>query len=159
ARLRFSNVYGKQPLALDTVYVGLQESAGNLVKDSNRPLTFGGKTSTTIAPGQMIWSDAVDLKFVKSASAMAGRKLAVSFHVQGPSGPMTWHAKALQTSYVSPPKSGVHSTEENDAAFPFTTASWFFLDALDVMAPANTAVVVFFGDSITDGTASTMNGD
>jgi lysophospholipase L1-like esterase len=160
ARLRFTNVYGKQPLVLDTAYIGLQESAGNLVKGTNRPVTFGGgKTNATIAPGQMMWSDPVDLKFVKSAEALAGRKLAVSFHVAGPSGPMTWHAKALQTSYVSPPKSGVHSKDESDAKFPYTTASWFFLDALDVMAPANTAVIVCFGDSITDGTASTMNGD
>jgi lysophospholipase L1-like esterase len=159
-RLRFTNVYGKQPLVLDTAYIGLQESAGNLAKGTNRPVTFGGgKTSATIGPGQMMWSDSVDLKFVKSAEALAGRKLAVSFHVAGPSGPMTWHAKALQTSYVSPPKSGVHSKDESDAAFPYTTASWFFIDALDVMAPANTAVIVCFGDSITDGTASTMNGD
>ena len=72
---------------------------------------------------------------------------------------MTWHAKALQTSYVSPPGAGAHGEDEAEAAFPFSTASWFFLDALDVMAPAGTPVVVAFGDSITDGTASTMNGD
>jgi lysophospholipase L1-like esterase len=106
-----------------------------------------------------MWSDRIDLKFSRAASNLDGRKLAVSFHVAGPSGPMTWHAKALQTSYVTAPKSGVHSRDESDAAFPYSTASWFFLDALDVMAPAGTAVVVCFGDSITDGTASTMNGD
>src|SRR5206468_8780014 len=36
---------------------------------------------------------------------------------------------------------------------------WFFLDALDMMAPAGTQVIVTLGDSITDGTASTLNGD
>src|SRR5712672_3184593 len=46
-----------------------------------------------------------------------------------------------------------------EAAFPFSTASWFFLDAVDVTVPAGTPVIVGFGDSITDGTASTMNGD
>ena len=30
---------------------------------------------------------------------------------------------------------------------------------VDMMAPADTKVIVAFGDSITDGTASTMNGD
>ena len=72
---------------------------------------------------------------------------------------MTWHAKALQTSYLSRPRSGSHTSAEDDAAFPFTTTSWYFLDAVDVMAPANTVVVCAFGDSITDGTLSTLNGD
>lgn len=72
---------------------------------------------------------------------------------------MTWHAKALTTSYVTPPESGSQSKNESETAFSFTTASWFFLDAIDMKAPADTKVVVAFGDSITDGTASTMNGD
>jgi hypothetical protein len=33
--------------------------------------------------------------------------------------------------------------------FPFSTASWYFLDALDMTAPANARAVVAFGDSIT----------
>ena len=41
----------------------------------------------------------------------------------------------------------------------YSTASWFFLDAVEMMAPANSFAIVAFGDSITDGTASTMNGD
>jgi lysophospholipase L1-like esterase len=90
---------------------------------------------------------------------MQGRKLAVSLHVAGESGPMTWHAKALQTSYATPPGVGSLGHEEGEGAFPFSTTSWFFLDALDVRAPAGTPVVVCFGDSITDGTASTLNGD
>ena len=83
----------------------------------------------------------------------------MSFHVAGESGPMTWHAKALQTSYVSPPGSGSKGASEDEAAFPYGTSSWFFLDAVEMMAPADSFAVVAFGDSITDGTASTMNGD
>lgn len=90
---------------------------------------------------------------------ISGRKLAVSFHVAGASGPMTWHAKALQTSYLTPPRSGSHGGDDNDTAFPYTTTSWFFLDRVDVMAAADTAVIAAFGDSITDGTLSTLNGD
>jgi hypothetical protein len=41
---------------------------------------------------------------------LAGRKLAVSFHVAGESGPMTWHAKALQTSYATAPAPGPRAT-------------------------------------------------
>jgi lysophospholipase L1-like esterase len=115
---------------------------------------FSGKSSITIPPGESVWSDALAL-----AQAGTGRKLAVSFHVAGESGPMTWHAKALQTSYVSRPDTGSAAAVEDESAFPFTTTSWYFLDAVDMRAPANTQVIVALGDSITDGTASTLNGD
>ena len=72
---------------------------------------------------------------------------------------MTWHAKALTTSYLTAPGAGAKGDSEDEAAFPFSTASWYFLDALDMMAPADARAIVAFGDSITDGTASTMNGD
>ena len=39
-------------------------------------------------------------------------------------------------SYVTPPGGGRLGAEEAEAAFPFSTASWFFLDAVDMMAPA-----------------------
>jgi len=137
-RLRFSNVHGAKPLVLDGMYVGVQASAGNLVPGTNRPVTFdGGKTQLTVPPGALAWSDSVDLPYAKDPASptLAGRKLAVSFHVVGTSGPLTWHAKAIQTSYVSPPRAGALGGDGSDAGFPYTTASWFFLDAVDVMAP------------------------
>jgi lysophospholipase L1-like esterase len=157
-RIRFANTFGTQPITFDAVHAGMSSGAGTIVKGTNRPVLFGGERSVTIAPGASTYSDAIELRLPSGALA-DGRKLAVSFHVAGPTGPMTWHAKALQTSYLARPRSGVHSGEEDDAAFPFTTTSWYFLDAVDVMAPSGTAVVCAFGDSITDGTLSTLNGD
>ena len=161
ARLRFTNALGTKPLALDGIYVGLQLGGPALVKGSNRPVAFGGKPEVTIAPGASVWSDPVDLAFVRDPDSadLAGRKLAVSFHVIGESGPMTWHAKALTTSFVTAPGAGTKGASEEEAGFPYSTASWFFLDAVDMMVPADTRLVVAFGDSITDGTASSMNGD
>ncbi|MGY2048013.1 GDSL-type esterase/lipase family protein [Methylobacterium sp. JK268] len=160
-RLRLSNAFGTRPVTFDGVHVGLQRGSAALVPGTNRPVLFAGGSAVTVAPGGMAWSDPVDLSFVTPAALplLDGRKLAVSLHVPGESGPMTWHAKALQTSYVTPPGAGAKGAEESEAAFPYATASWFFLDAVDVAAPAATPVVVAFGDSITDGTASTMNGD
>jgi lysophospholipase L1-like esterase len=160
-RLRFSNAFGTRPVTLDGIFAGLQHSSAAIVAGTNRPVRFGGKPSVTIAPGETLWSDAVPLPFVKSPvqAELAGRKLAVSFHVAGESGPMTWHAKALTTSYLSPPSAGAHGNEEGEASFPFTTTSWYFVDAVDALAPAGARVIVALGDSITDGTASTLNGD
>ncbi|MBI1763975.1 MAG: lysophospholipase [Acidobacteria bacterium] len=161
ARLRFSNAFGTRPVTLDDAFIGLQASAGNVAAGTNARVLFNGKPSLTLAPGQVAYGDAVNLTFAKNAddALLNGRKLAVSFHVAGASGPMTWHAKALQTSYLTAPRAGSHGHEESDASFPYTTTSWFFLDALEVLAPADTVVVACFGDSITDGTLSTLNGD
>ena len=160
-RFRLSNAFGTRPLTLDGVFVGLQLGGAAVVPGTTQPVRFGGRDGVTIPPGGMAWTDPVALPFVPEGQGglLQGRKLAVSLHVVGESGPMTWHAKALQTSYVTAPGAGRRGEEEGEAAFPFSTASWFFVDAMDVMAPAGTPVVVAFGDSITDGTASTMNGD
>ncbi|MES1261929.1 MAG: GDSL-type esterase/lipase family protein, partial [Acidobacteriota bacterium] len=161
-RIRLTNVFGSKAVSFDGVYVGVHGTGGSLLPGTNRPVRFrGGKTGVTIEPGELVWSDPVDLGSAKSAGSAAwdGRKLAVSFHVAGASGPVTWHAKAMQTSYLSRPGSGSHGGEESSDSFPFTTTSWYFLDAVEVMAPGNTQVVVAFGDSITDGTNSTINGD
>ena len=60
--------------------------------------------SVTIPPGASVWSDAVACRSHPTSLALAGRKLAVSLHVAGESGPMTWHAKALTTSYLTRPE-------------------------------------------------------
>ncbi len=160
ARIRLSNAFGDKPVTFDDAYVGLQSSGSMLVPRTNRGITIGGKHSVTVAPGGSVTSDPVPLGFVKNAAdpMLANRKLAVSFHVVGETGKLTWHAKGLTTSYLSGPKTGAHGGEDGEASFPYSTTSWFFLDALDMDAPGTEAVVAF-GDSITDGTASTINGD
>ena len=160
ARIRLSNAFGTQPVTFAGAHVGLQLSGAALLRGSNAAVKFGGKETITVAPGASVLSDPVALPFVKDPNdpMLAGRKLAVSFHVVGGSGPMTWHAKALQTSYIG--ASGAnHAAEEAETSFPFSTTSWYFLDAVVMAAPAGTKAIVAFGDSITDGTASTINGD
>jgi hypothetical protein len=156
ARLRFSNVFGTRPVTFDGVFAGLHGSGGAVVPGTHRTVRFSGKASVTVAPGDSVWSDAVALAFMRD---LAGRKLAVSFHVAGESGSMTWHAKALTTSYLTAPGAGGKGHLDDESAFPFSTTSWYFLDAVDMMATDATQVIVALGDSITDGTASTLNGD
>ncbi len=161
-RLRFTNVFGTQPITIDGVFIGLHASAGAVASGTNRPVSFGGGHGRlTLPAGHSAYSDSVELRPGTDLSSrlLIGRKLAVSFHVVGSSGPMTWHAKAMQTSYVTAPGAGTHGSEESDTAFPYSTTSWYFLDALDALAPADMAVVAALGDSITDGTGSTLNGD
>ena len=160
ARFRLSNVYGTQPVTFSGVRLGLQTSGAALLPDSNRVVSFNGRSSVTVPPGGSVLSDTVTLTFVKDPAdpMLMGRKLAISFHVAGSSGPMTWHAKGLQTSYLA--QAGApHTGDETEAAFPYSTTSWFFLDMVAMTAAPGTRAIVAFGDSITDGTASTINGD
>src|ERR1700754_535557 len=136
ARIRLSNAFGPKPVTFDGVTAGLQLGSAALIRGSNRLVTFGGKMSVTVAPGSSVWSDPITLPFAGQADTLAGRRMAVSFHIEGESGPMTWHAKALTTSYVTAPGAGSKGTSEDEAAFPFTTASWFFIDAVEMKMPS-----------------------
>ena len=160
SRIRLSNAFGTKPVTFDGIFMGLQSSGAALVPGTNRPVTFGGKASVTIPAGKTAVSDAIALPWVSNPAdpMLANRRLAVSAHVTGETGPMTWHAKALTTSYLSHPHAGAHGNEATELAFPFTTTAWYFLDEVDMLVPGGKTIVTF-GDSITDGTASTLNGD
>ena len=51
ARIRLSNAFGTRPVTFDGVYAGLQWASAALVRGSNHPVTFGGKSSITVPPG------------------------------------------------------------------------------------------------------------
>src|ERR1051326_7796376 len=158
-RVRFSNVFGDQPLTLNATTVGLQEYAGNVVQGTITPVTFSGSKSVTIPADREAWSDSIRLAWVNRADdpLLQGRNLAVSYSVQGDSGRLTHHSGANVTSFITAAGSGDHTEDVDGFAYEYTTTSWFFLTAVDVMAPADTVVVCVFGDSITDGTHTTLN--
>lgn len=158
-RFRLSNVFGTQPVTFDEVTVALQEYSGNIVRGTLRPVRFSGKKSVTIPVGVELFSDRVLLPWVNDDDnpGVQGRNLAVSYSVAGDSGRMTHHSGAFVTSYVTATGSGNHTEDLDGFAFKFTTTSTFFLDAVDVLASSDTVVVCAFGDSITDGTHSTLN--
>jgi hypothetical protein len=152
-RVRLTNEFGTGPVTFGRVYVGLQASGGTLVPGTNRALTFSGRRSVTIPAGQTMLSDPV---YVKVTDAQT-QHLAVSMYIAGASGPMTWHAAAFTTSYLSNPNAGDHTADTADTAFPHSTTSWFFISGVEVQR-RDAATVVAFGNSITDGFYSTLNG-
>ena len=160
-RVRFSNVFGTKPVTFSAASVALQNYQANLVRGSSVPLAFGGLASLTVQPGQQAFSDPVRLPFVTLGSMpfLRGRNLSVSFAVAGSSGSASYHDTAFTTSYISPPNSGDVTQAEDDVAFSYSTTSFFFVSELDVVASSDTLVICAFGDSITDGTFSTLNGN
>ena len=151
-RIALSNVYGVQSLMIGAAAVARHADAEAIIPATNRPLTFGGRESVTIPPGASVLSDAVALS-VPALSDVA-IDLYVPDDTPASESPETRHSAAIQTSYVSTP--GDH-TGSSDFPVNATTTSWFFLARVDVVAPEHIGAVVLFGDSITDGSGSTLD--
>jgi len=151
-RLRLSNTFGTRAIRLDSVHIGLQKEGATLVLHSNHEVTFGGSRSVAIPEGAEVLSDPVSL------SVGPQQNLAISLFTAGETGPATAHGSAFQTNFVS--GAGNFAAEEGASGFAVTTGSkttgsWYFLSAVEVLAPAGVkGAVVALGDSITDGASS-----
>lgn len=95
-RVKLSNVFGDQPLAVGGAHVARRASGADVDPASDRVLTFGGRASTTIPARSMAVSDPVDLE------VPALSDLAVSLFLPESTRAATTHTLAKQTNYVSP---------------------------------------------------------
>ena len=147
-RVRLSNAYGTQPLAIGNAHIGLRASGPGIIPGSDRALTFGGEAAATIAAGALLLSDPVRLAVAPLAD------IAISFFLPGdvPASFGVTGRYARQTNYISPP--GDFSSE---TIMPVgrITDDWFFLGGIDVMASTETGGIVALGDSLTDANIST----
>jgi len=147
-RVQFSNAFGAAPLDMGAAHIAIRSKDSAIVAGSDRPLLFNGKASGRILPGAVLISDPVDLVVPKLSD------LAISVYVPGNSGVASQHSQALHTTYIS--KEG-DTTGEPEMADATTTRAWYWISSVDVMAPADAGAIVAFGDSITDGTTSTVD--
>ena len=81
----------------------------------------------------------------------------MSMYVPGSRVLPSQHTNAVVTSYRGVDGSGDAAAAENAAAFTQTTTSLWWLKAIEVQASSSSSAVVAFGDSITDGTCSTLD--
>ena len=157
-RIRLSNAFGTQPVTFSAVSIALQKHEATIVAGSSRAVTFGGSRLVVVPAGESVYSDPVALRSIspvglfglRSSSGKSDRDLVVSLAVSGSSGPVSLHRDAPTTSYISPPNSGDITVAEDEGKFPFSSTSSFFLSELDVVAAAETVVVVPLGDSDAD---------
>ncbi|HEY1758309.1 MAG TPA: SGNH/GDSL hydrolase family protein [Bryobacteraceae bacterium] len=148
-RVELSNAYGTAPLVIGAAHVALRVSGGATNPSSDRALTFGGKPSFSIPPGALAVSDPVNLAVPKLGD------LAITVYFPKDTGPFTMHSTGLHTTYIlSGDTTGIAVLGDVP-----TTRSWYFLSGVDVAAPADTGLIVAFGDSITDGATSTVDAD
>lgn len=149
-RLVFANTFGTAPLTVGSAQVALRYKGSAIVSGSARPLTFSGRTTASIPAGAVLVSDPVSLALPPLSD------LVVDLYLPGDTGastsPLTTHAGALQTSYLSGAGNHAGATD-----LPGATAvtSWFFLARVEAAASPATGAVALLGDSITDGSRST----
>lgn len=151
-RIRLDNTYGTSPLAIGNAYVGHRIQGATLAERSNRQVFFKRSPSVTIPAGGSVESDEVAI------DVLAQTDLAVSLYIPEQDVRPSQHGGAQVTSYVTASGSGDLTADEAARPFTGTTTSMFWLKAIDVSSSTSTGAIVAFGDSITDGTCSTLDG-
>ena len=145
-RIRVSNEFGTTPLVIGAARIGVRATGSDVAPGTDRALTFSGNASITIPPGAPVLSDPVEL------NVPALGDLAVSLYLPGTVEARTIHNTGLQTNYVSLP--GDFTAAATLPVQRLTTA-WPFLTEVDVDSAGPS--IVTLGDSITDGTRSTVD--
>ncbi|MER5545088.1 SGNH/GDSL hydrolase family protein [Streptomyces sp. CG4] len=149
ARITLSNLYGQAPLTITHASIALSAGDGTAAADpgSMRRLTFAGATSVVIPAGEQVVSDAARLAVPYDSDVL------VTTYSPTPSGPVTYHPHARQTSYVA---DGDRTEDATGTPYTEQTPHWRYLTDLDVLSNEADGTVVVFGDSITDGITSTI---
>ncbi|MCC5804342.1 GDSL-type esterase/lipase family protein [Rossellomorea vietnamensis] len=146
-RLRLSNAFSEEPLTIQEVHVAISQGESEIQKDTDQEVTFEGKSTVTIPPGERKYSDSISLEITDDMP------IAVSFYMKGKSGPVTWHPVSMQTTYIS---SGNKLSTSNPSVFKDKEKAWFLLDGVDVSSDDSLrGAIVVIGSSIANGNKST----
>ncbi|SFT44736.1 Lysophospholipase L1 [Actinopolyspora lacussalsi subsp. righensis] len=148
-RLRLTNVHGTKPLSVGAVTVSPRRGGRgtpNIDPTTAVPVTFDGRSSTTVPVGAEWVSDPVELDVADNSD------LVVSVHLPESTGRASVHYEGRSTTFLAPGDATSGSGENYES---IGTAR-YFLDGVDVRTDS-AGSVVFFGDSITDGVRSTLD--
>lgn len=147
--LRFSNEHGSGPVHLGAASVAPARPAGAVDPGSASPVTFGGRSTGVIRPGAVLVSDPIAL------ATVAGDDVAVSAYYPDYTPIDTHHFPGQETTLISRPGNHVRASS---MPLQGRTTSRYFLAAAYVAGARPGRTVVCFGDSITTGEHSTVDG-
>ncbi|KAJ2988748.1 hypothetical protein NUW58_g3820 [Xylaria curta] len=151
-RIQISNTFGGSALPITAASLafptGGEAGVSGIDTTTLRGLTFNGSSSVNIPQGQVVYTDAIDVK-IKPQSMIT-----VTLYSQaGQSGTsITGHPGSRTTSWM---QQGNHVNASTVTGA--STVHWYFLNAIEAWVPKSTAALVILGDSITDGRGSTDN--
>lgn len=148
-RIQLSNEKGSTPVEIQKVHIAraLTEgsagsSGGQIDTATDAAFTFNGMASVTIPAGQTVWSDALQFNLQEIQLTAVTMQFGAGVPPE-----ITGHPGARTTSYIA--------TGDAVSAQGLTGAQtrdrWYFINAIEVMAPADAYAIAVLGDSITDG--------
>lgn len=145
-RVTVSNRAGTEPLVVDAASVAVAADAEGasaaLREESLRTLTFDGAGDITVAPGEEVVSDPVDVE------VPSDHDLAVSLSITGPTGRPNGARFGGQTSWRG---DGDLVDDVTGEGYTETRTGLAYVAAVEVRAPDPEGAVVVFGDSKSDG--------
>lgn len=150
-RVHLSNAFGIVPLRFTSVHIARPVSSGSsaIEPGSDKPLTFDGKPDVTIPPGAEYVSDPIDFSVAPLSD------VTVTYHLDQPPAWETSHPGSRETTWYT------HGNMVSALDLPGAqkVEHWYQVTEIDVPATPGVGVVVALGDSITDGHATTTNGN
>jgi lysophospholipase L1-like esterase len=150
-RIRLDNQFGKTAVTFAHVTVGPRVRGAALALGLIRPVTFGGKGTITIPAGGTVQSDTVALH------VEAQQDIGVSLFVGGAEVQPSQHNNAQVTSYLTDNGAGDVTDAADGKAFTGKTTAMYWLKSIDVRPAGAGTAIIAFGDSITDGTCTTLD--
>lgn len=139
-RVRLANTFGTEPLIVGAASIAVSKTGSQIVRGTQRTLTFSGQTSIAVTPGAPVLSDPVKL------DVKPGADLAVSIYL--PNTSRTETSTLFQgASYVSLSSGNHVRAIELPNASP--VAAWPFLSGVNVTAAKKGAAIVALADSAT----------
>jgi len=141
-RIRLSNAFGTAPLRFSAVHVARAAAPGSAaIAPGGQAVAFNGQPEVTIPAGAEYVSDPVAFP-VRPLD-----NLAISFHLPQAPAVQTGHPGSRTTTFYVP---GQHVAAA-DLPGAQTVVRWYQVSGVDVPAARQSAAIVAFGDSITDG--------
>jgi lysophospholipase L1-like esterase len=148
-RIVLSNEYGTQVLQIGAASIAPAGDAAGSTGGPGKALTFGGQQAVTVPANAVVMSDPVEMPVAPLS------RLAVSLYFPQTTPLTTIHWDGLQPAQIAAGNAVNASALKADAV----VNSRLFLSAVLVDAAPGARTVVAFGDSITDGAASTPGAD
>jgi len=149
-RIRFTNEFGRAALSIGRATVALVDAKGATLPGSKRQVFFSGRGNVVVPAGAPLLSDSIELATPNLA------QLKISIYLPGSAVECTCHLTGSQFAYTSPPGD---FTDKPFEPLPAAGKYRAFLSGIEVEKPRPAQVIVTFGDSITDGYLSAIDGN
>jgi lysophospholipase L1-like esterase len=147
-RIKISNLFGTAPVTFSGVRVARSATQSSIDPSTDRAVTFNGQASVTLAAGAELVSDPVALP------VSTFDNIAVSMFFASLTSMPTVHQVARQTGFSG---FGNQLSATSILGNVDPDAPYLGLTAVETSSTESTKLVVAFGDSLTDGSGSSLD--